>query len=297
MRPAPGETALPGPASLPDNAQMAKPSVLELKARKGTHLVMLTAYDAPTARIAVSAGVDMLLVGDSLGMTVLGYDSTVPVTTEDVLHHARAARRGAPQTFIVADMPFLSFATPADALRTAGRLMKEAGADAVKLEGGAEVAPVVEALVRAGVPVVGHLGLTPQTASALGGFKLQAKDEDGARRLLADARALEAAGCWSVVLELVPAPLAKRVTRAIGIPTIGIGAGADCDGQVLVFHDLVGLTEGTFRPKFLKRYAEAGETMRAAIAQYAAEVREGSYPDDAHSFGMSADVLRRIDGG
>jgi len=258
---------------------------------------MLTAYDAPTARLAVAGGVDMLLVGDSLGMAVLGYDSTVPVTVEDMLHHTRAARRGAPEAYIVADLPFLSYATVDLALRNAARFMKEAGADAVKLEGGAEVAPVVHALAGAGIPVMGHLGLTPQTASALGGFKLQAKDEDGGRRLVADACALEAAGCWSIVLEMVPAPLAKLVTARIGIPTIGIGAGPDCDGQVLVFHDLVGISAADFRPKFLKRYAETGETMRAAIEQYAIEVRAGRYPDAAHSFGMNPDLLRRISNG
>jgi 3-methyl-2-oxobutanoate hydroxymethyltransferase len=272
----------------------AKHTVLEFKGRKGTRLVMLTAYDAPTARLAEAAGVDMLLVGDSLGMAVLGYDSTVPVTMEDMLHHARAAPPGA---FIVADMPFLSFATEDRALGNAARFLKDAGADAVKLEGGAEVAPVVEALVRAGIPVMGHLGLTPQTASSLGGFKLQARDEDSGRKLLADAHALEQAGCWSIVLEMVPAPLAKLVTSRIGIPTIGIGAGPDCDGQVLVYHDLVGISAADFRPKFLKRYAETGEAMRSAIEQYAAEVRGGRYPDEAHSFGMNADVLRRVEGG
>jgi 3-methyl-2-oxobutanoate hydroxymethyltransferase len=272
-------------------------TVLDLKGRKGARLVMVTAYDAPTARLAAAAGVDMILVGDSLGMAVLGYDSTVPVTMDDMVHHAGAARRGAHDAFIVADLPFLSYATVDLAIGNAARLMKDAGADAVKLEGGAEAAPVVEALVRAGVPVMGHLGLTPQTASALGGFKLQARSEDSARRLLADAHALEQAGCWSIVLEMVPAPLAKLVTARSGIPTIGIGAGPDCDGQVLVYHDLVGITGQDFRPKFLKRYAETGEAMRSAIERYAAEVRDGRYPDEAHSFGMDAEFLRRIESG
>jgi 3-methyl-2-oxobutanoate hydroxymethyltransferase len=271
-----------------------KPTVLDLRRRKAERLVMVTAYDAPSARLAAAAGVDMLLVGDSVGMAVLGYDSTVPVTVEDMLHHAKAARRGAPSAFIVVDLPFLSCATADAALQNAGRFMKEAGADAVKLEGGADAAPVISALVRAGVPVMGHLGLTPQTASQLGGFKVQAQNEDSARTLIADARALEAAGCWSLVLELVPAPLAKLVTTTVGIPTIGIGAGPDCDGQVLVYHDLVGLSPADFRPKFLKRFAETGETVRAAIAQYAADVREGRYPDAAHSFGMNAEVLGRL---
>jgi 3-methyl-2-oxobutanoate hydroxymethyltransferase len=270
-----------------------KPTVLELKRKKGTRLVMLTAYDYPTARLAADGGVDLLLVGDSLGMVVLGYDSTVPVTMEEMLHHTRAARRGAPASFLIGDMPFLSYTTPDEAIRNAGRFMKEAGCDSVKLEGGVEVVPIVEALIRAGVPVLGHVGLTPQTASSLGGFKLQGKDEESARRTLAGAIALERAGCWGVVLELVPAPLAKMITERISIPTIGIGAGVDCDGQVLVFHDLVGLFS-KFTPTFLKRYAETGDTIRKAIEQYALEVREGRFPDAAHSFGVRPEVLERI---
>ncbi len=272
-----------------------KATVFELKRKKGEHLVMLTAYDYPSAQLASEAGVDLILVGDSLGMVVLGYDSTVPVTMEDMLHHTRAARRGAPQTFLVADMPYLSYTTPQRALDNAARLMKEAGADSVKIEGGIEALPVVEALVRAGVPVLGHIGLTPQTASALGGFKLQGRDEAGARRILEEAAALERAGCWGMVIELVPAPLARLVTERTAIPTIGIGAGAHCDGQVLVFHDLVGLYSG-FTPKFAKRYAEAGAAIKEAIARYAAEVRSGAFPDEAHSFGMNAEALRRLGG-
>ena len=271
-----------------------KPTVLDMRRRKGGRMVMVTAYDAPSARLGHAAGVDMLLVGDSLGMVVLGYDSTVPVTVDDMVHHTRAARRGAPEAFIVTDLPYLSYATTEDALRNAGRFLKEAGADAVKLEGGEEVAPIIRALVAAGVPVMGHLGLTPQTASQLGGFKVQARDEASAAKLLSDARAIEAAGCWSYVLELVPAQLAKLVSEKTGIPSIGIGAGGGCDGQVLVYHDLVGLSPSDFRPKFLKRYAETGETVKNAIAQYAADVREGRYPDEAHSFGVSEDVLKRL---
>jgi 3-methyl-2-oxobutanoate hydroxymethyltransferase len=268
-----------------------KRTVAGFRAAKGARLVMVTAYDAPSARVGAAAGADFLLVGDSLGMAVLGHDSTQQVTMDDMVHHAKAARRGAPDAFIVADLPHLSYATPADALRNGTRLMQETGADAVKLEGGASFVPMVEALAAAGIPVMGHLGLTPQTITT---FKLQAKDEESGRRLLADARALENAGCWSLVLELVPAPLAALVTERIGIPTIGIGAGAGCDGQVLVFNDLVGLSPADFRPKFLKRYAETGSSMQIAIEQYAAEVRAGSYPDDAHSFGMNDDVLRKI---
>lgn len=272
-----------------------KPTVLELRRKKGARLVMLTAYDFPTAKIAAEAGVDLLLVGDSLGMVVLGYDSTVPVTMEDMLHHTRAARRGAPEAFLVADLPFLAYTSAEQAIANAGRLLKEAGADSVKLEGGTEVAPVAAALVRAGVPVLGHVGLTPQTASALGGFKLQGKDEETARRALEGAVAMEAAGCWGVVLELVPASLAALITGRVAIPTIGIGAGPQTDGQVLVFHDLVGLFAGR-SPSFVKRYAEAGELIRNAVARYAAEVRGGAYPDATHGFRMDPEVLKRIAG-
>ena len=274
---------------------MKKPTVLELKRKKGERLAMLTAYDYPSARLVAEAGVDLILVGDSLGMVVLGYDSTVPVTMDDMVHHTKAARRGAPEAFLIADMPFLSYATPQDAIANAARLMKDAHADSIKLEGGTEVVPVVEALVRAGVPVLGHVGLTPQTASALGGYKLQGKDEAQARKIVEDAAALEAAGCWGVVLELVPAPLARLVTERIGIPTIGIGAGPDCDGQVLVFHDVVGLFSG-FTPTFVKRYAEAGAAIRDALARYADEVRSGQFPGGKESFGMKDDVVRHLYG-
>ena len=274
---------------------MKKPTVLELKRKKGERLAMLTAYDYPGARLVAEAGIDLILVGDSLGMVVLGYDSTVPVTMDDMVHHTKAARRGAPEAFLIADMPFLSYATPQDAIANAARLMKDAHADSIKLEGGTEVVPVVEALVRAGVPVLGHVGLTPQTASALGGYKLQGKDEAQARKIVEDAAALEAAGCWGVVLELVPAPLARLVTERIGIPTIGIGAGPDCDGQVLVFHDVVGLFSG-FTPTFVKRYAEAGAAIRDALARYADEVRSGQFPGGKESFGMKDDVVRRLYG-
>jgi 3-methyl-2-oxobutanoate hydroxymethyltransferase len=274
---------------------MKKPTVLELKRAKGARLAMLTAYDFPTARLVAEAGVELILVGDSLGMVVLGYESTVPVTLDEMVHHTRAARRGAPQAFLIADLPFLSYGTPGAALASSARLMKEAGADSVKLEGGAEVVPVVEALVRAGVPVLGHVGLTPQTASALGGYRLQGKDEETARRVLTGAQALEAAGCWGVVLELVPASLAHLVTERLGVPTIGIGAGPHCDGQVLVFHDLVGLFSG-FTPTFVKRYAEAGNTIREAVKKYAEEVRSGAFPAESHSFAMKDEVVKQLYG-
>jgi 3-methyl-2-oxobutanoate hydroxymethyltransferase len=212
-----------------------------------------------------------------------------------MVHHTKATRRGAPQAFVVADMPFLSYATPQDALSNAARLMKDAGADSVKVEGGVEVVPVVEALVRAGVPVLGHVGLTPQTASALGGYKLQGKDEAQARKIVDDAVALDAAGCWGVVLELVPAPLARLITERISIPTIGIGAGPDCDGQVLVFHDMVGLFSG-FTPTFVKRYTEAGAAIRKAVERYAEEVRTGAFPAGNQSFGMKDEVVKRLYG-
>jgi len=273
-----------------------RPSVLELKRKKGTRWVMLTAYDFPTGRLAAEAGVDVILVGDSLGMVVLGYDTTVPVTMEDMLHHSRAARRGAPDVFLVADMPFMSYATKEQALANAARFMKDAGADSVKVEGGLEVVPIVEALVSAGVPVLGHVGLTPQTASALGGYKLQGRDEVSARRIVDQAEALERAGCWGIVLELIPAALARIITERIGIPTVGIGAGPHTDSQVLVFHDLVGLYP-TFTPKFVKRYAEAGTLIRDAIARYAAEVRAGTFPGEEHSFGLADEVLKRLYGG
>ena len=270
-----------------------KPTVLELRRKKGARLAMLTAYDFPSARLVAEAGVDLILVGDSLGMVVLGYGSTLPVTMDDMVHHTKATRRGAPEAFVIADLPFLSYGTPEQALANAARLMKEAGADSVKLEGGVEIVPIVEALARAGVPVLGHVGLTPQTASALGGYKLQGKDEENARRIMEGAQALERAGCWGVVLELVPSPLARLVTERIAIPTIGIGAGAHCDGQVLVFHDLVGLFAG-FTPSFVKRYAEAGAAIRDAVARYAADVRNGSFPAEGQSFGMKDEVLKRV---
>ncbi len=274
---------------------MKKPTVLQLKGKKGERLAMMTAYDFPTARLVAEAGIDLILVGDSLGMVVLGYDSTVPVTLEDMVHHTKAARRGAPEAFLIGDLPFLSYGTVEEALASSARLMKEARADSVKLEGGSEVVPVVEALVRAGVPVLGHVGLTPQTASSLGGYKLQGKDEARARRIVEDAVALERAGCWGIVLELVPAPLAKIVTEKVSIPTIGIGAGPHCDGQVLVFHDTVGLFSG-FTPTFVKRYAEAGTSIREALSRYAEEVRSGKFPGGEQSFGMKDEVLKKLYG-
>ncbi len=248
---------------------------------------MLTAYDYVGARLAEAAGVDALLVGDSLANVILGLPDTRPVTVAMVAHHTRAVRRGAPETFLVADLPYLADATPERALAAAEVLLKEAGADAVKLEG--PKVEVVRALVAAGVPVMGHLGLTPQTASQKGGYRVQGKDLEAARRLLAEARALEAAGVFALVLEMVPAPLAERITAALGVPTIGIGAGAGTDGQVLVFHDLLGLFED-FTPKFARRYLEGAELFRAAIRSYAEDVRSGRFPGPEHAFGLPPEV-------
>jgi len=273
---------------------VAKLTIPELKQRKGPgSLVMLTAYDYPTAKLAAEAGVDVLLVGDSLGMVVLGYDSTVPVTLEEMLHHTAAARRGAPDVHLVADLPYLADATPERALAAAERLVKEAGADSVKLEG--PKLEAVRALVRAGVPVLGHVGLTPQTASSLGGYKVQGRSPAAAKKLLEDALALEDAGAWGVVLEMVPRQLAALVTEQLGVPTIGIGAGADTDGQVLVFHDLIGVFD-RFKPKFVRRYLEGGALIREAIEAYAADVRAGAFPEVGHAYEMDEEALEGLYG-
>lgn len=262
--------------------------------RKSTRIAMLTAYDFPTARLLDAAGVDAILVGDSLGMVVLGYDSTVPVTMADMLHHTRAVSRGVRRALVVADLPFLSYqVSPEQALRNAGRLLQEGGAQAVKLEGGADLAPTVRRLVQAGIPVVGHVGLTPQSVHALGGYRVQGKTADAARRLLDDSLALAEAGACAVVLEMVPQQVAEQVTARCPVPTIGIGAGAGCDGQVLVTHDLLGLYAG-HTPKFVKRYADLGAEVQRAVGQYVAEVREGSFPGPEHSFNADAAALSRL---
>jgi len=258
-------------------------TVKEFRQAKGQRLVYLTAYDYPTARLAERAGVDAILVGDSLGMVVLGYSSTVPVTLEEMLHHTKAARRGAPDTFLVADLPYLSYATLDRALFAAERLLKEGGADAVKLEGGEEVVEIVSGLSRAGVPVLGHVGLTPQTASQLGGYRLQGRRPEEAERILKGALALEEAGAYGVVLEMVPKELAKEITERLSIHTVGIGAGPHTDAQVLVFHDVVGLY-GDFKPRFVKRYLEGEKLFLEALSQYVREVREGVFPAEEHSF-------------
>lgn len=255
---------------------------------------MLTAYDFPTARIVDGAGIDLILVGDSVGNVVLGYETTIPVTVDDIVHHCKAVVRAARRAMVVADLPFLSYhVSREEALRNTGRLMQEGGAHAVKLEGGHQVVETVRALVGAGIPVMGHLGLTPQSVYQLGGFKVQARDAAAACQLLDDARALVEAGIFALVLECVPSSLARLVTASLAVPTIGIGAGPFCDGQVLVTHDLLGLT-GDFKPRFVKRYAALGQQMAAAIGAYAAEVREGVFPGPEHGFEMPEEELEKL---
>ena len=259
--------------------------------QRNERIAAVTAYDAPSARLADAAGVDMVLVGDSAAMTVLGHDSTVQITVDEMLMLTRAVTRGARRPFIVADMPFGSYqVSNTAALENAVRFVKEAGADAVKLEGAGSSLARVAALADAGIPVMGHIGLTPQSATMLGGFKAQGRSAEKALRLYDDARGLEAAGCFSLVLEAVPAPVAGRITRDLSIPTIGIGAGPDCDGQVLVWHDLLGLYEGR-AARFVKRYAEIGESIRTALAEFASDVREHRFPEEQHTYAMPADEL------
>jgi 3-methyl-2-oxobutanoate hydroxymethyltransferase len=270
-----------------------KLSLTELSGRKrqGEKLVMVTAYDHPSARLADAAGIDLILVGDSAADNVLGYESTVPVTVGELLVLVRAVTRGADRALVIADMPFGSFQISDDeALANAVRFVKEGGADAVKVEGAGAILTRVQALVGAGIPVMGHLGLTPQSATMLGGYKAQGRTAAKAQRLLADARSLEAAGCFAVVLEAVPAAVAKRITEALTVPTIGIGAGPDCDGQVLVWHDVLGLSDR--KPaRFVKRYAELGSEIRRALEAYAVDVRSGVFPAGEHTYSIPDDEL------
>ncbi len=264
-------------------AKLTAPAVVALK-RKGEPITVVTAYDFPTARFADQAGVEILLVGDSVGTVVLGYDSTLPVTMADMLHHTRAVSRAKTSAMVVGDMPFMSYqASTEQAVLNAGRLIQEGGADAIKLEGGARVTDAVKRIVDAGIPVMGHLGLTPQSVLAFGGYKVQARGEADQERLIADARALEAAGCFAIVLEGIPAKLGALVSRELHVPTIGIGAGVQCDGQVLVTHDLLGLYLG-HTPKFVRRYAELGDATRDAFARYVADVKSRAFPSDSESY-------------
>jgi 3-methyl-2-oxobutanoate hydroxymethyltransferase len=258
--------------------------ITELK-KSSRKIVMVTAYDALFGRLVDEAGVDIVLVGDSVGHVVQGRDSTLPVTLGDMIYHGRAVRRGVTRALLVVDMPFLTYqVSDEQALLNGGRVMQETGAQAVKLEGGGDrIARAIETLTRTGVPVMAHLGFTPQSVHALGGPRVQGRDDDGAERLLSEARRVESAGAFALVLELVPAAVARRVTDSLTIPTIGIGAGVGCDGQVLVLPDLLGLND-TFRPRFLKRYANLADDVRKAVSAFRDEVRAGTYPDDQHSF-------------
>jgi 3-methyl-2-oxobutanoate hydroxymethyltransferase len=260
----------------------------------GKKITMLTAYDYPTALLEDRAGIDIILVGDSVGMTVLGYENTLPVTMDEMIHHTKAVTRGAKYALIIGDMPFMSYhISESDAILNAGRFMKEGGADAVKLEGGASVKDIVRALVKAGIPVMGHIGLTPQTISMLGGFKVQGKDAQAAQKIIDDALSLEDAGAFSVLLEAVPAPISKRITERLNVPTIGIGAGVHCDGQVLVVHDILGLFD-RFTPKFAKRYVNLSELMLNAFESYRGEVLTGTFPTDQHSFHIDEKELSKV---
>jgi 3-methyl-2-oxobutanoate hydroxymethyltransferase len=276
------------------HGKLPLPELAELK-RRGQRLVMVTAYDAPSGRLADAAGVELVLVGDSAAMVMLGHDSTVPATMDEMLILTRAVTRGARRPIVVGDMPFGSFQiSDEEALENAVRFVKEAGADAVKLEGAGPMLSRVRTIVGAGIPVMGHVGLTPQSATMLGGFKAQGRTAEKAVRLLEDAHALEAAGCFSIVLEAVPAAVAARVTRELSIPTIGIGAGAACDGQVLVWHDLLGLYEGT-SPRFVKRYADLATEIRRALETYVAEVQQGTFPEEQHTYSMPDEELRAFE--
>jgi 3-methyl-2-oxobutanoate hydroxymethyltransferase len=267
--------------------------IKEMKAKK-EKIVMLTAYDYSTAKLVDEAGIPLILVGDSLGMVILGYESTIPVTIDEMIHHTKAVVRGTKQALVIGDMPFMTYHTNiSDALRNAARFIQEGGAQAVKLEGGVTVAETVKRIVECGIPVMGHIGLTPQSIHQLGGHKVQGKTPEAAKQLLKDAQALEQAGAFAIVLELVPAPLSKLITQKLSIPTIGIGAGADCDGQVQVISDLLGLF-ADFVPKHAKQYAKLAGTIRAALTDYIAEVKDGSFPTVEHSSTLDESLLEEL---
>ncbi len=267
--------------------------IKEMKSR-GEKVPMITAYDYTAARIVDEAGIPIILVGDTLGQVVLGYDSTLPVTMNEMIHHTKAVARGAKSALIVGDMPFMSYqASTSEALRNAGRFLQEGGAQTVKLEGGVAMADTVQRIVSSGIPVMGHIGLTPQSVNQLGGYKVQGKTLKAAVRLMEDARALEEAGAFALVLECVPASLAGLITQRLSIPTIGIGAGRECDGQVQVFHDMLGLLTD-FVPKHAKRYASLGETIASAVAEYVSEVKDQSFPGPEHSYQLKEEVLAEL---
>ena len=268
-------------------------SIMQMK-NSGHKISMLTAYDYTTARLLDEAGVNTILVGDSLGNVILGYEDTISVTVEDMIHHSAAVARAAKNALVVTDLPFMSYQTSVyDAVVNAGRLMKEGRAGAVKLEGGKEVCPQIKAIVSAGIPVVAHLGLTPQSINTFGGFKVQGKTEAAAKKLIEDAKAVEEAGAFLLVLECVPAKLAKLVTESINIPTIGIGAGAGCDGQVLVIYDMLGMFSD-FKPKFVKHFANAGDMIREAVKTYIAEIDDGTFPAEEHCYKIDDEVIDKL---
>lgn len=273
-----------------------KTTVATLKKQKENKekITMLTCYDYSMAKLMDEAGIEILLIGDSLGNTILGYEDTLPVTMEDMIHHTAAVSRGAKNAFVLADMPFMSYqASIYDAVMNAGRLMKEGHAHGVKLEGGARVCPQIKAIVDADIPVCAHIGLTPQSINAFGGFKVQGKNEEAARKLIEDAKKVEEAGASMLVMECVPAKLAEIITNTVSIPTIGIGAGAGCDGQVLVNQDMLGMFTD-FTPKFVKRFANVGEVMKQAFADYAAEVKAGTFPTKEHTYAISDEVIEKL---
>jgi 3-methyl-2-oxobutanoate hydroxymethyltransferase len=274
-------------------AKLPLPELAEMK-RRGEKIVMVTAYDAPGARFAEDAGIDVILVGDTAAMVVLGHEGTVPVTMDEMIFLTRTVTRAARRPIVVGDMPFGSYqVSDEDAVRNAIRFVKEGGADVVKLEGAGPSVSRARAIVGAGIPVMGHVGLTPQSATMLGGFRTQGRTASKAAQIVSDARELEAAGCFAIVLEAVPAPVAARITELLSIPTIGIGAGVDCDGQVLVYHDLLGLSEGHL-PRFVKRYASLSREIRDALEAYAAEVRSGAFPEEQHTYAMPEEELNRF---
>jgi len=282
--------------STPPAGKLPLPELAVMK-KRGDKIVMVTAYDAPGARFAEDAGIDIVLVGDTAAMVVLGHEGTTVVTVDEMLFLTRTVARHSNRPIVVGDMPFGSYeVSDEDAVRNAIRFVKEAGADVVKLEGAGPMVSRVRRIVEAGIPVMGHIGLTPQSATMLGGFKTQGKTAEAARKLVADAHALQDAGCVSLVLEAIPAPVAARITAEVAIPTIGIGAGPDCDGQVLVYHDLLGLTEGHL-PRFVKRYANLSREIRDALEAYAAEVRSGAFPGEEHTYAMSEDELEEFTAG
>jgi 3-methyl-2-oxobutanoate hydroxymethyltransferase len=282
------------PANEPDKKKTSVASFVRMKA-ENRRIVMVTSYDYPTAAIADAVGVDSILVGDSYGMVVLGYESTIPVTVEELLPVCRAVRRGAAHPLLIGDLPFMSFQVSLEeAIRTAGRFVKEGGMEAVKIEGGSEVSKIVESISRIGIPVLGHIGVTPQTAALHGGYRIQGRNVDSSDKLIADAKVLEEAGVFGIVLEMVTEEVAKVITETVSVPTIGIGSGRFCNGQVLVLHDIIGLYP-SFTPKFAKRYVDVAGTVKQALQNFTAEVRNGVFPAEQHVFRMDEDQRAKLD--